>query len=86
MDDDEAELGLLIELVLNACCSPVFAGLHFPERGTAENFSWHLSGSLLPTHVEAEVSLSLLLIHVCYSNSTELDCWCMRVDRAATAC
>ena len=47
------------------------------QRGTAENFSWRSSWSLLLTLDEAEAWLSLLgspilLIHVCYSDSTGL--------------
>ena len=39
---------------------PVFPDLHFPERGTAENFSWWSCWSLLLTCAKAEAWLSLL--------------------------
>jgi hypothetical protein len=35
----EAELDLLVQLIVQACGSHIFADLCFPERGTAENFS-----------------------------------------------
>jgi hypothetical protein len=46
----EAELGLLVELAVQCL-------LVFNERGTAENFSWHPSGSLLLTGAKAWLSL-----------------------------
>ena len=39
--------------VSGACGSYVFADLRFPERGTAENFSWCSCWSLLLTQAEA---------------------------------
>jgi hypothetical protein len=44
----------------NACGSQIFAKLHFPERGLAENFSWCSCWSLLLTWAEAEGCLFLL--------------------------
>lgn len=52
----EAELGLLIELAVYHLW---VSRLHFPKRGTAENFSWHFAWSLLLPRDEAEAWLSL---------------------------
>jgi hypothetical protein len=46
----ETELGLLY----NMCGSQVFSDLPFSERGTAENFSWGPSESLLLTEAKDE--------------------------------
>lgn len=77
----EAELGLLVELAVQACWSYVFVVLHFTERGTDENFSLHSYWSLLLTHAEAEDWLSLIgsaTTAVSYPDSSELDHWRIR--------
>jgi hypothetical protein len=54
----EAEPGLLIELALQQRLW--VSDLLFPEKGTAENFSWCSSWPLLLTRAKAEAWLSLL--------------------------
>ena len=54
----EAKLSLLA--YLNACWSQVFTDLSFPEKGTAQNFSWHPSRFLVLTPAKAEAWQSLL--------------------------
>jgi hypothetical protein len=45
------------------------------ERHMTENFSW-LAWSLLLSCTDLVEVLPCLLIHVCCSDTTELDCWC----------
>ena len=68
------------------------ADLHFPERGTAENFSWCSCWSLLLTGAKAEAWLSLLGLITAVvakptlpNRTTGVSMKCLRVDRAAVA-
>ena len=73
----ETELGLLVQLAVQCCGSPVFADLCFPERGTAENF-WCPCWSLLLILAKTETWLSLLGHVTTVANlTTKLDCWCV---------
>jgi hypothetical protein len=49
---DKVELCLLVQLAVQ-----LYTDLHFPERSTAENFSWCCCWSLLLTHAKAEFLL-----------------------------
>jgi hypothetical protein len=72
------------------CWSLVLTDLQFFERGTTQTFSWHPCWSwlLLVTQrnddqprLKTNNALQtwlFLLIHVCYANAAELDCWCIR--------
>jgi hypothetical protein len=89
----ETEPGLLIQLaVQHWWVSVVFAGLHFPERGTTENFSLGSRWSLLLTQVEAGARLSLLGLVTTVAKPT-LPNWTpgvsvryLQLDQAAAAC
>jgi hypothetical protein len=58
----EREIGLLVQLAVQCLWDSrlVFADRCFPERGTAEDYSWNSSRSFLVTEAEAEAWLSLL--------------------------
>jgi hypothetical protein len=50
----ETELGLQVQLAIQCLWVSHLCDLRFPKKGTAENFSWCSSGSLLLTGAEAE--------------------------------
>ena len=70
-DGDRDWLAGTASCVMLVCL--IFADPRFPERGTAENFSWCPSGSLLLTRAKAEVWLSLLGGVTAVANQTLLN-------------